>query len=314
MPTPLIRIDQVTRPPGVAGQSRTDGVLLQTVTVSDTGNTDDGTHLWEMIASPVGSNAALIGSDAATATFMPDISGTYLIRKTFNFTDISGFTTRGVFVSDQGGFAILLPNGTRIPAAGETVQFDVSRGWAVEMDRIIRIIDSLIPWVGVGGPQGIQGIPGIDGSTGPTGATGPAGATAASGAILVFGGGHGITQNTSRFYASAVGGSADLGFFAANWVVIPPGYSRVVGLSVVQRYVSGSGGTTRTYTVTLGTRTTEADTSLFLTLNTNGPSSDTSGFSSGSVPCTVGQVLRVAINNALSTATGMNQVIAVALA
>jgi hypothetical protein len=212
MSTPNIKIDQATRPAGTAGQSRADGVLSQTVTLTDPANAGAGTHLWELFSRPPGSSATLSGSSTATATFTPDVRGTYLIRKTFN-SDVSGTMDGTVFVSAQGGFSVPLANGTRVPAAGETEQYSATQGWASTMQSIIATVDNLIQWVGVGGPPGPTGPAGPAGATGsigPTGPTGPQGDIGPSGPPGSGAGSSGSLPNVKAIDFGAVGnGSTD---------------------------------------------------------------------------------------------------------
>jgi hypothetical protein len=178
MATPSIKIDQATRPPGTTGSSRSDGVLAQTVTLTDTANPGAGAHLWEIFSKPAGSASSLSGASSATATFTPDVRGTYLIRKSFG-VEVSGTFDGLVFISTQGGFAVRFANNLRAPGAGETEQFSASAGWAAELQSIISVVDGLVPFIGVGGPPGPAGT---IGATGATGAVGPSGATGATGA------------------------------------------------------------------------------------------------------------------------------------
>lgn len=212
MSTPNIKIDQATRPSGTAGQSRADGVLSQTVTLTDAANPGAGTHLWELFSRPPGSSASLSGSSTATATFTPDIRGTYLVRKTFD-SDVSGTMDGTVFVSGQGGFSVPLVNGTRAPAAGETEQYSSTLGWAGTMQSIITTVDNLIQWVGVGGPEGPAGPTGpagATGSVGPTGPTGPQGDIGPSGPPGSGSGSSGSLPNVKAVEFGAIGnGSTD---------------------------------------------------------------------------------------------------------
>ncbi len=145
MSTPSIKIDQVTISAGTTGVSRTDLVIGQVATVTDTANPGAGTHAWVMRARPVGSSATLSGAGTATATFTPDIRGTYLLEKSFDGTSSGSLNGIGDFVSSQGGAAVLLANGIRVPAAGETLQFSSTEGWHPTMDATLRAVDARMP-------------------------------------------------------------------------------------------------------------------------------------------------------------------------
>lgn len=141
MATPQIKIDQSGVPAGVSGQSRRDLVLGQAVTLTDgeAANTGTDLWLWEMIAKPPGSAAALSDDTADSPTFTPDVPGTYLFRVTYDGSQVSG-QWNGVseFVSTQGGAAVETVEGRRIPAAGETLQFDPDGGWWPTLDTWLR--------------------------------------------------------------------------------------------------------------------------------------------------------------------------------
>lgn len=144
-----IRFDQSGLSAGVAGQSRTDGLLGVPVTVTDPANLGAGTVLTELIGRPLGSAAAVSNPTSPTASFTPDVRGTYIVRRTF--TDAGGSAVSGTtdalnrFNSSQGGFAVLLANGFRLPAPGETQQFSAAQGWNTALDPIIRGADARLP-------------------------------------------------------------------------------------------------------------------------------------------------------------------------
>lgn len=146
MATPTILINQAGQSAGTAGQSRTDLVLSSLVTCTDPANTS-GTFSWELVV-PEGSSATLSGASTDTATFTPDVTGTYLIYLTVDTTKSFNTNAIGEKVSSQGGAAVL-DNGVRIPTAGETVQFDSTRGWGPALDAFLRDLTGA-----TGGTQG----------------------------------------------------------------------------------------------------------------------------------------------------------------
>lgn len=134
MATPTIKIDQVTLGAGTAGQSRDDLVVGQVVTLTDPANPGGATWAWVLASRPPGSAAALTNANTATATFTPDIQGTYIILLTVdgfqswvNWVDNNGVVIENV--STQGGCGVKFADGTRVPGAGENTQFGVT-GWA----------------------------------------------------------------------------------------------------------------------------------------------------------------------------------------
>lgn len=137
MATPTIKIDGSVSGAGTAGVSRDDLVLSETITLTDPAN-GAGTYAWVMRTRPVGSTATLSGASTPTATFVPDVEGTYLIELTFDGTDRSGYDDAiGQFISTQGGCAVKMSNGTRVPGAGETTQYG-TEGWHPALDGVLR--------------------------------------------------------------------------------------------------------------------------------------------------------------------------------
>lgn len=141
MATPTIKIDGSVSGAGTPGVSRDDLILAETWTFTDPAN-GAGTYAWVLRTRPVGSSATLSGAATPTATLVPDIAGTYLVELTFNGTDRSGVDNAiGEFISDQGGAAAKLSGGTRIPGAGETVQYG-TEGWHPAQDSVLRKHDA----------------------------------------------------------------------------------------------------------------------------------------------------------------------------
>lgn len=147
MATPSIRIDVATVGNGTTGQSRTDGVLSQVVTLNDTANSS-GSWSWTLLV-PFGSSTTLTNSTTSTPTFTPDIAGSYLAFCTYNGSEVSfSLNAAGEKVTTQGGLAVL-KDSLRIPTAGETTQFDSDEGWAAALDPMLRTISGVD-----GGSQG----------------------------------------------------------------------------------------------------------------------------------------------------------------
>src|SRR6266511_3576393 len=129
MATPTIKIDQAGLAPGTAGASRDDLVVGALVTLTDPAN-PSGTFAWTLAAKPPGSAATLSGAASSTATFTPDVPGTYLIDLVANGS--ASYTTEvtgaHVPIGNQGGCGVKFRNDLRAPAAGETTQFGPT-GW-----------------------------------------------------------------------------------------------------------------------------------------------------------------------------------------
>lgn len=138
---PSIRIDLSTGGAGTTGQSRTDAVNAETVTLVDTANAS-GSYTWTLV-KPDGSSSTLSSATAASPTFTIDVAhGSYLI-----FCEVDGVRSysqdaTGAKISTQGGLAVL-KNGFRKPVAGETTQFDSDEGWSKTLDDLLDDITGL---------------------------------------------------------------------------------------------------------------------------------------------------------------------------
>lgn len=128
LPTP--KIDQTTPGPGIAGVSRDDLVLGELVTLTDPANSFDVVYEWRLLDTPQGSAIAPgVFSTSATASFTPDVSGTYLIKVTAG--GVEAFIAGAVKTANKS---------VRIPAVGETDEFGLS-GWHPALDTMIRAWD-----------------------------------------------------------------------------------------------------------------------------------------------------------------------------
>lgn len=137
MATPQIRINQVGQPNGTPGESRDNLVLGSEVEATDTANAS-GFWQWFFVRPP-DSTAVATGLDTNNPKFTPDVAGTYLLFVTHNNVESSfDVDDIGQRVSTQGGAAVLLSNGRRIPGVGETQQFSATFGWAGVMTSMLR--------------------------------------------------------------------------------------------------------------------------------------------------------------------------------
>jgi len=137
MATPSIRINQTGQSDGTPGQSRTDCVKSFELQVTDTANVT-GPWAWTVI-TPVDSVAVATGLNTNDVRITPDVEGSYLFYVIRNGTELSyTLDSIGQKISTQGGAAVLLTNGRRIPAAGETTQFNADFGWTEAMEDMLR--------------------------------------------------------------------------------------------------------------------------------------------------------------------------------
>lgn len=138
-----IVIDQATRPPGVAGVSRDDGVTGQVVTLRNADNTNisanTGGWLW-VLFKPRASAAVLSSPTSPSCTFTPDVDGTYRVELYVNEKQKPSQKARAAFaVKSIGGF--------RYPAQGESIEANWTSsytlapnetGWWESIDEILR--------------------------------------------------------------------------------------------------------------------------------------------------------------------------------
>lgn len=156
MSTALPKISQAGKPVGVAGQSR-DDLDLYTVPGTEIELTDVGTGAltwqWILLDQPPGS-AVTFSNPTAQTTLLLNliIAGSYLIRLV---VDGGGLPSQvfqfvvAVQIQMPSWVTPSLNRPMRIPAKGETTEFNVesspgaglnTRGWAQEMDHILRSV------------------------------------------------------------------------------------------------------------------------------------------------------------------------------
>jgi len=141
-----IIINQATRPPGVAGIARSDGVTAQLVTC--TSATLATSYEWTVIDSPIRST---IVRGAVTAgpsfTFTPDVKGTYQIQLRLNGSSLGANVARSFIAVRSFGVNTM---GWRYPGHTETLEDNQTfpglgfpsnvnpRGWATNDDLILE--------------------------------------------------------------------------------------------------------------------------------------------------------------------------------
>jgi len=139
MATPIIQTVGSTSGAGTAGVSRTDGVLAETITFSNTEGTHSGQpHVWAIRDQPVGSSQSLVNPTSATPTLVLDgaLSGSYFIRCTVNGVDISSIIVT----------VTTAVRGLVKPAWGEQLQMNEAgntRGWMLALNDLVDVVDGI---------------------------------------------------------------------------------------------------------------------------------------------------------------------------
>jgi hypothetical protein len=150
--TPIVRTSGSVS--GVVTGDRNDLDIAETVTLADLEPTNSGgSYQWTLEDKPIGSSSAIVGPTSATATFVPDQTGTYRIRCTVNGTS---FDVLYVAVP-------LVNTGARIPSFQEDATTGGgysaggnTKGWHEAMAVFMRNVDSALatatfPGYGVSG-------------------------------------------------------------------------------------------------------------------------------------------------------------------
>lgn len=134
--TAQIVIDDGINPPVIGSVDRGVGFLASAFTLSNFDNTGVLGFTWTLIDRPIGSSASLTAPTASTTDLTPDVPGSYLVRLE-TFQDVAKTIADGV--DEQViGIRFAEPFDWLIPAAGETVQQNPTRGWAEAREEAIR--------------------------------------------------------------------------------------------------------------------------------------------------------------------------------
>jgi hypothetical protein len=143
VPTVQIVIDMVGKSPGSPGVARTfyysDIGSLVTLSLGDTSGVTS--YEWRIVDQPEGASATLSSATVASPTFTPTAAkaGTYLVECIVNGGEAYG---RNALAFRTEKWQI------RKPAAGETNQFDATKGWKPELNGFLDKFDGvLIPSV-----------------------------------------------------------------------------------------------------------------------------------------------------------------------
>ena len=129
----LITID------ATAGSNPPNGTALvvgATIQLSNVNAGGEITYLWEWLDKPEGSLSAFSNPNIQNPTFVADSEGTYLIKLTVNRTLATEQVDTVIAAIKQ------LKSKIRVPAAGETQEESTSRGWAEDVNRALRVLDT----------------------------------------------------------------------------------------------------------------------------------------------------------------------------
>lgn len=127
MATIRIIINQIGKPAGVAGESRDDLDTGALVVLTNDDNDGATSFLWEFVSTPATSAATLFGATTSTASFTPDVIGSYLFQLTINGR-----------IKGRAIAAVKTGEGLRIPATGEANELG---GWEVALGDNLGILE-----------------------------------------------------------------------------------------------------------------------------------------------------------------------------
>lgn len=136
MVTAAIVINQAGKPPGLPSTSRDDLALGVSVTLTNNDNTGVVSWFWEFISIPVGSSAVISGAALPTASFTPDVRGSYLIKLTVDESPTNPDTDTRIAAVKTSFLGI------RKPATSERKEFDSTDGWSAAQQSMIDAIDT----------------------------------------------------------------------------------------------------------------------------------------------------------------------------
>lgn len=128
MTSAAIKID------GVLG-SREDLTIGVAATLTNNDNTGVVSWAWTFVSIPPGSAATIVNPTSATATFTPDVVGSYLINLVVS-DGLVTYSNREVGAVDTTNLSI------RIPAVNEEDAFDSTNGWGGAIYSAFNTLDS----------------------------------------------------------------------------------------------------------------------------------------------------------------------------
>jgi len=132
MVTASIVISQAGNPPpgGYVSGSRTDLDTSGLVTLTNEDNTGVISWTWKLISIPDGSSVSLSGGATSTATFTPDVDGSYLIQLAVNG-----------HIKARAVGSVLTSNNIRLIARGETDEVEGS--WTQAVNNNFVLLEAL---------------------------------------------------------------------------------------------------------------------------------------------------------------------------
>lgn len=122
---------------GVPG-SNIDWTINTLVQLSNADTGGELTYLWAISDQPEGTTDSLSSTTIENPTFTPRKEGTYRISLTVNFGLATEVTSSVVLAVRQ------IKTDNRIPAAGETTEADLARGWAQDVGAMLLGFDNLV--------------------------------------------------------------------------------------------------------------------------------------------------------------------------
>jgi hypothetical protein len=124
-------------PGGYVNGSRTDLNTVGLVTLTNENDTGVTSWLWQFISRPSGSSATLSNAASSSATFTPDVEGSYLVQLTVN----------GIIKTRAVG-SVLTAENLRLFAEGETNE--IAGGWSETMNNNFSTLEALVGGGGAG--------------------------------------------------------------------------------------------------------------------------------------------------------------------
>ena len=137
MVTAAIVINQTGKPPGLPSTSRDDLNPGVSVTLTNNDNTGAVSWFWELVSRPVGSAAVLSGAALPSASFVPDVRGSYLVKLTVDESPSNPATDTRIAAIRTVFLAI------RKPATSEKKEFDAVDGWSAAQQAMIDAINKI---------------------------------------------------------------------------------------------------------------------------------------------------------------------------
>jgi hypothetical protein len=95
------------------------------------------TYTWSILSQPPGTVDTLSATNIQNPTFVPKKEGTYLVKLTVNLGLPDEQNNQVIAAIRQ------LKTLERIPTAGETTEDNISAGWAIANNSLLRHMDTL---------------------------------------------------------------------------------------------------------------------------------------------------------------------------